>query len=122
MSDLPARDGWRVVEASLGVASMSNQIQESIDHYLRGEAELEEALAALLKYMDSNESSGLSMGTSGLPPEQRVRLEVLIDRFYEVRSQDAKRLIEEARKAGREVAEIHFTKAERQNKRKWDLS
>jgi hypothetical protein len=101
---------------------MSSRIQESIDRYLRGEAELDEALAALQEYMDSNESTGLSMGTAGLSPEQRNRLEILVGRFQAIKSQEAKRLIDEARKAGREVAEIHFTKAERENKKRWDIS
>ena len=100
---------------------MSNRIQESIDRYLRGDAELEEALAVLQEHMESNETSGLSLGTAGLSTEQRARLEALVGRFQEIRSKEANRLIEDARKAGREVAEIHLRRAERENKKKWDL-
>ncbi len=85
---------------------MSNQIQETIDKYLRGEMSLEEGLAALQAYMDS--SSALSMRVADLSPEQRTRFDALLRRFYEVRKEELNRLISEARKAGREVAEVHF--------------
>ena len=84
---------------------MSNHIQETIDKYLRGEVSLEEGVAALQPYMDS--SAGLSMRAADLSPEQRSRLDALLRRFYEVRKEAIDRLLSEARKAGREVAEIN---------------
>ncbi len=85
---------------------MSNPIQETINRYLRGETSVEEALVVFHEYMDTSAHSGLSMGWDGLSPEQRARLEVLVGRWGELRKQEVDRLLAEARKAGREVAEI----------------
>ena len=84
---------------------MSNALQDSIYKYLRGEAPLVEALAALQQYIDSDATSGLSMGIAGLSSEQRARFDDLIHKFYEIRSRETDRLLDEARKAGR-VTEI----------------
>jgi hypothetical protein len=92
---------------------MSKRHQEVIDRYLRDEASLEEGLAAFREYMDSSGDAGLSMGWGGLSPEQRSRLEVLVGRWSEIRKQEVDRLLAEARKAGREVAEITFRDARR---------
>src|SRR5262245_12949541 len=87
---------------------MPNRTQEVIDRYLRGEASVDQALEAFREYMDSNVHSGLSMSWDGLSPEQRARAQVLVGRWNEVRKHEADRLIAEARKAGRDVAEITF--------------
>ncbi len=85
---------------------MSDQIQESISRYLRGEVSLEDAVASLRALQQS--SSGLSIGTADLSADQRSRLDALLKRFHELRKQDVDRLLSDARKAGREVAEIHL--------------
>ncbi|SRR6266576_2840032 len=89
---------------------MSNALQDAIDRYLRGETSLEEALAALQQYIDSDVSSGLSMGIAGLSSEQKARFDDLIHKFYEIRSHETDHLLDEARKAGR-VTEISFRNA-----------
>src|SRR6266576_6162079 len=89
---------------------MSNALQDSIDRYLRGEAPLQEALAALQQYIDSDASSGLSMGVAGLSSEQKARFDDLIHEFYEIRSRETDHLLDEAREAGR-VTESGFRNA-----------
>ena len=83
-----------------------NPIRALIDRYLRGDATLEDTIAGLgAREMDT---PSLAIGFGALRPDQRARADLLVQRLMQNRKKEAERVLAEARRLGKTIAEAHL--------------